>query len=225
MTTQYADVNGIRVVSGSITIPYYGTWSGDLLLATSAPISGPLTLTLGGLVLHGTAVRTAPFAASRQLRLVGGAGGWRTSIPSRAYYAAGGVPLRMVLTDAATECGERIVVANDMVIGDHLTRPVGPASDVLRELVSQWWIDNDGITQVSASRPSVPIASDYQVIEWDAGRGLAKIATESVQDWMPGNTFQSPAMTIAPAIGTTFIRADANGTWRVEVLTIGAQAA
>lgn len=226
--TQYAEINGVRIVSGVVTIPYYGTWTADLSLVSDEPIPTDAlgcTVTLGGLTLRGTAYRTAPFTSSRRARLVGGAGGWRRTLPKRAYYAAGGIPLSMILGDAATEAGETVAIEADAIVGDHLTRPSAPGGRLLRERVSLWWIDPTGVTRIASARPSAAIASDFQVIEWDTGRGWARIATESNQDWMPGNTFLAPTMSAPQTIAQTMFRIEAQGTVRVEVLTVGAVAA
>jgi hypothetical protein len=229
MSTQYAELNGVRVVSGSLTVPYYGAWSADLALATQDPIaSAPMgcRVTVGPLVAVGTVYRSAPFAASRSVRLVGGAGGWRKSIPKRAYFASGGLSLGLVLGDAAKESGETLAIDDDGPIGDHMTRPTGPGARLLRELVSLWWIDPaTGTTRVSTSRPSAPITSDFQVISWDAGRGEFQIATEALQDWLPGNTFTSTNVATVQTIAASTFRIEPSGTLRVIVLTTGAVAA
>jgi len=227
--TQYADLNGNRIVSGSITVPYYGAWAADLSLSSSEPLaSGPMAcrLTLGALVLIGTAYRTAPFTASRAARLVGGAGGWRKTIPKRAYFAAGGLPLSLVLGDAAMDSGETLSLAADALIGDHLTRPEGPAQRMLRKLVSLWWIDPaTGATRVADSRPSASIKTDFQIVSWRADLGQFRIATEALQDWLPGNTFTAPTVPFEQTIASSTFHVDDKGTLRVEVLTAGAIAA
>lgn len=226
--TQYAEINGVRIISGSVTVPYYGAWAADLSLVSDEPISAePLgcTVTIGALTLRGTAYRMAPFTSSRRVRLVGGAGGWRKVLPKRAYYAAGGLPLSMILGDAAKEAGETIAIEADSIVGDHLTRPSAPGGRLLRERASLWWIDTAGVTRIAAARPSTAIASDYQLLERDTGRGWAKLATESLQDWMPGNTFQAFTMNTAQTIAMTTFRIESQGSLRVEVLTVGAVAA
>lgn len=227
--TQYAELNGIRVVSGSITVPYYGAWAADLLLATPDPVPiAPMgcRIALGPLALVGTVYRTAPFAASRNVRLVGGAGGWRKTLPKRAYFASGGVSLGLVLGDAAKDAGETLDISNDGPIGDHMTRPSGPGARLLRDLVSLWWIDPaTGVTRVAGSRPTAAITTDFQVISWDAGRGEFSIATEALQDWLPGNTFTSPNVATVQTIASSTFRIEASGTLRVDVLTAGAVAA
>lgn len=226
--TQYADVNGNRIVAGSITIPYYGAWAGDVSLSSGDPLSSDqlgCSVRIGALVLRGTAYRTAPFTASRRARLIAGGGGWRRVLPKRAYYSAGGLPLSMVLGDAARESGESVSLETDSIVGDHLTRPSGPGGRLLRERVPLWWIEPSGVTRIASARPSGAITSDFQVVHWDPARGWAQIATESVQDWMPGNSFVTPAMPSPQSIAMTTIRIEDKGTLRIEVLTIGAVAA
>ena len=227
--TQYAELNGVRIVSGSITVPFYGAWAADLMLATDAPISIArmgCRVTLGTLVLVGTVYRSAPFAGARAVRLVGGAGGWRNSVPMRAYFASGGITLGTVLGDAAKDSGEVLSLSDDGLLSDHMTRPEGPGQRLLRKLVSLWWIDPaTGATRVASARPTAAITSDFQVISWDAGRGEFSVATEALQDWLPGNTFTSPNVATVQTIASSTFRVEASGTLRVDVLTTGAVAA
>lgn len=222
--SQFAEVNGIRIVSGSVTVPYYGAWTADLTLATPEPLaSSPMgcAVLLGTLRLVGTVYRAAPFAGARSVRLVAGGGGWHQIVPARAYFAPGGLATSLVLGDVAREVGERIALSDDPSIGTFFTRESAPAARVLRALVNTWWVDVDGTTR-TGDRPSKTIASDFQVVHWHGGSGVFEIATESMSDWMPGNTFSSSTVTSTQKISASTFRVTGDGLLRVDVLTSGA---
>ena len=220
MSQLFASVNGQRATVASVTLPYYGLWEGDVQLATPQIITGTVTLVLGNLSLTGAMYRGAPFAGVTYLRLVGGAGGWRKSVPAQAYAnpSATGVRLSTVLGDVASAVGERVNLQADQTIGNYYIREVGTASGVLRMLAgSEWYVDNAGVTQIGA-RPSSAITSPFTVVSWDAGKGLFDIATEDYASWLPGNTFTAP--TVPTAHTVSMVRHDVgnDGIMRMKVL-------
>ena len=221
-------LNGVQIMVASICIPYYGTWAGDLALTTPQPepiTPGGCAVTLGNLALTGTAFRAANFAGCRTSRLVGGYGGWRNPVASRAYKNANGVMLSMVLGDLATDAGEQIAVATDASVGDFYLRatPGKPAlaSDVLRQLAGGlWWVDGTGKTQVGP-RPSVAIASPFVVDSWHGAQGAFEIATEDPASWLPGNTFSCDTVPTVQTISMTTILAENSGKVRIRLLATG----
>lgn len=217
--TAYLSLNGARVVSARITMPLYGAWVADGVLATADAIAQGVTLTVGSLSLKGTSFRMAAFSGSRSDRIVGGGLGWRKVLPARAYSHDAGVRLSQVLGDAARECGETIDVANDQVIGAGWARRRGIASRVLRRLVGgQWWIEpSSGITKLVA-RDASPIRSPFTVESWSGAKGLFQIATENYEDWLPGRTFTSPLVTGVQTISSVSLVADNEGKLRLSVL-------
>ncbi len=211
-------LNGTRVVSGSITIPFYGPWVADVILATASDIPSAVSLVAGDLTLSGTVVRQAAFAASRSARIVGGGAGWRKVLPARGYSHEAGVKLSSVLGDAARESGERINVTPDRVIGKHYARDEGKAERTLAfELGGKWWIDPAGVTQIGA-RASDPIVTPFTVIAWSGGKGQFEIASESLLPWQPGRTFTSATVPQTQTIATTSIEVDNEGKLRLHIL-------
>lgn len=210
--TQFFEVNGNRVVSGSITIPMFGTWVADLLLANVDGTAAPGTaaaITLGSLTLQGTISRSAGFTGSRSMRVIGGAAGWRNSISGKGYNLPFGITLSMVLKDAASAAGEQISVpfTSDRSLGANFCRRAGRAKKLLDVLTDgQWWVDTNGVTQITA-RPSTSIASPFTVLDYSGGKGRFKIATEFFQDWMPGRTFTSPVITDPQTISSVTFEA------------------
>jgi hypothetical protein len=212
----FATLSGVRVVAGSIAIPLYGMWAGDVTLATADAVSGDVTLVLGNLTLHGHVYRQASFAGARQCRLVAGHGGWRQDVPSR-YYAVGATTA-MVVGDAATEVGERVSVPNSVSVGSAWTREAGKASKVLRLLASTWHVDAAGVTTLAAW-PTRKITSPFTVERQDGGPGIVTVATEDYAAWMPNATFAAP--TLAATYTNKGVRYSftGDGAFRLEVMT------
>jgi hypothetical protein len=214
MTAEFATVNGVRILSGSILFPLYGAWVGDVVLETPDDIAPNLTVIIGNLTLTGFAFRMAPFAGSRLVRMVGGFGGWRKPLPPKQYQNPAGIAVSLVLGDAAMEVGERVSVPTDGILGTNFVREAAPASRVLRQLAGANW----HVTQV-AVWPSVAIVSDFQVIDFKAGEGRMTVATEDYASWLPGASFASTFIQGTYDVDAVMYVFDREGTFRMEVLT------
>lgn len=176
---------------GDLGIPLLGAWVADVVLALPNVLPSSVTLTLGNLKLAGAVYRQAQFAGQTTARLVGGAGGWSQAVQSRAYNNPAGVLVSTVLSDAATEVGESVVVATDSSLGTFFVRFADKASRVLGDLAGPlWWVDSSGVTHVG-SRPGGSIGTPFQVINFDGARGIATVATEDPASWLPGTTFSN----------------------------------
>jgi hypothetical protein len=218
--TDYSDLSGERVVSGSLMMPRYGAWVADVALAVQTTLPSPVTLTVGTLSLVGAVVRAGAYAGSRAYRLVGGYGGWRRSVGARAYANAAGVSSAMVLGDLAAEVGEVVAINAPEYLGASYVRTAGPASTTLRQIAATWWVDGTGTTQVDAVRSTSLITSAFLPTHRDGAAGLIQIATEAEADWMPGRTFTSPLLngTIHQVQAARFAWGR-DGVARVEVVT------
>lgn len=217
--TSFATLGGVPIVSGSLVIPLYGMWAGDVRVATGVEMPDSVEIVLGNLTMVGHVYRQRAFAGATSCRLVAGTGGWREMVTARQYYFAGGVPLRMVIQDVAKEVGETAVVDSDESIGDAYVRQADRASLVLRQLAgANWYVDNDGVTQISAW-PSDPVQSAFTIEEQDPARGLVTVATEDYASWMPGCTFAAPNLAGTFANGGVRYSFDGDGRFRLEVLT------
>ncbi len=206
-------LNGSRVISGTITFPYYGPWVADLILASSEDIGTSVTLVAGDLSLKGTVVRQATFANSRSARIVGGAAGWRKSLPSKGYSHEAGVKLSSVLGDAA------LALDADRVVGTLYAREEAKAERVLNlELGGKWWIDSGGATQTKA-RDSSAVVTPFTVIAWSGGKGQFEIATESIASWQPGKSFSSHVVPSPQVISSVTIEGTNEGKLRLHVLS------
>jgi hypothetical protein len=228
VTGPFASVNGIRVVSGSLTIPTYGAWTADFDLATADPMPAAATVVIGNVTLAGTAVRTAPYVGAREWRGVAGAHGWPGTLQARAY-GNSSVMLSMVLDDAAGELGEQVNIAQDVSLGPGYTRPLGMAgpptgAELLYQLGVNWWIDANGVTQIG-TRSSTPIApGTFQVINARSGYGLFDIATEDYASWVPGATFTAPTVTGTVTVSSVTFAVTNEGILRLAVFGVGAAA-
>jgi hypothetical protein len=219
--TDFADVNGLRVVSGSLTMPYFGAWVADFSLATDKLVpSGPMacTVTMGNQTLIGTVFRQASFAGQTSVRLVAGAGGWRKAVPSQHYQASGGLSLRTMVQDAAIVVGEQVNVATDQIVGGDYVRENAAAEEVIRQLFgSGWWIAPSGVTQL-APRAGGQIRTPFTAIEWEGARGKFTIATEDYQGWVPGTTFVGPTVPTMQTVSSVSYVVDNDGIMRLDVL-------
>jgi hypothetical protein len=225
VTGPFASVNGVRVISGSLTIPSYGAWTADFDLATPDPMTAAASVVIGNATLAGTAIRTAPYVGGREWRGVGGAHGWPGPLQPRAY-GNSSVMLSLVLNDAASELGETVSVAQDVSLGPGYTRPLGQAgpptgAELLYQLGVQWWIDANGVTQIGA-RPTATIApGTFQVISLRSGLGLFDVATEDYASWVPGATFTAPTVTGTVTVSSVTFAVTNEGILRLAVLGVG----
>lgn len=218
----FATLAGQRIVSGSINVPYYGIWTGDVTLAVAAPLPVQTTLVIGDLSMVCAIYRSASFTASRSARILGGYGGWRKVIPGQSYQSSSGVNASMVLRDVAAACGEQINIPQDSVIGTSYTRESAAGERVLRLMAGpSWYIDSQGVTQV-ALRPTGRITSPFSVIDWSGAKGRFEIATENYGDWLPGRSFLNSNISVAQAIGMTTYTLENDGKLRLTVLSSGA---
>lgn len=186
--TLFAEISGNRVVSGSICILALGVWYADMLLDQSVQMSGPQTVSLGPLQMKGTSVIDGAFTGSTRVRVVGGAAGWRRTIPAKSYQHDLGVKKSTVIGDAARAVGETVSIAKDGILGSAFVRQGGPASRVLNQVGDIWYVRADGVT-VIGPRDDTKIVSEFSVISAQLAVGQLVVATDNPQDWTPGRKF------------------------------------
>ena len=217
--TLFSSYAGRRIVSGIVSIPYYGAWAADMVLAEGDAVAtggdlviGPLTLARAGLG------RSGSLGGSRGIALFGGPG-WRTEVPALGYSNAAGVRLATVLGDVSATVGETLVgVDSSATVGLHYMRRQGRAERVLRALAGDlWWVRPDGVTSLEA-RASTAIVTPFLVESRDGANGRVRVSTESPGDWMPGRTFASATLPEVQTIAHTQITLSAAGEMRVEVM-------
>ena len=226
MSGYFASVNGLQVVGGSLLIPLIGMWTADLRLATSQMVTGQATVVIGNLSLLGTVYRADDYGGQVRVRMVGGYGGWRVSIPPQGYGNASGVQLSTVLQDAASACGEQVNVSSNPNVGNAYVRtqfPTSVAGDVLWQMLSQgfipaWYVGPSGVTQIAAW-PTVSVSTPFTVTDQKPDEGLVTIATEDYASWLPGCTFTSPLLASPQTSAGVHYVWGADGNFRFEVFT------
>lgn len=184
MTT--ATAGGERMMRATITLPRWGVWSADVQVASGQMLSGSVDIELAGITLTGTVVDGDVYRETGWYRILGGAAGWRSSIPKQAYRNEAGVKLSTVLTDAAQACGESLGTVPSTQIGPAFVRPEGEAARVL-ELLSpeDWYVDEAGDTQLG-HRAAAEWTADYTLIRKAPGNRLVTVAAEDVSALLPG---------------------------------------
>ena len=222
MAGPFATVNGLPVVSGRLMIPLVGMWTADLELSGAGALQGAVTVIIGNMTLQGAVYRSSSFGGTTRVRLVAGAGGWRTVVPAQGYGNAGGVSCATVLNDVAAACGEAVNPPSGVMLGNAWTRPDDVASTVLWQLVAvgaipSWYVDLTGTTQCVAW-PASTISTPFTVTDQKPDEGLVVVATEDYASWVPGCSFSAPQLAGAlTSAGVNFVWGE-DGTFRLEVL-------
>lgn len=106
------------MVEGRISLPRTGAWTAELVLDSSAAMSGPVALALAGVTFKGTVKRSGPFRGALFVGMVGGKGGMSGEAKAKSYRAA---TVALPLRDIATGSGEALAGA---IHSDILTYPL-----------------------------------------------------------------------------------------------------
>lgn len=105
---------GAALLRASIAMPLSGVWSAELEVDTDEAITGAVTIEADGVVIfRGTAVDGDVSHGQWRGRIVGGAGGLRTTIPALAYLNATRAD---IVRDALAESGESISAASGSLV-------------------------------------------------------------------------------------------------------------
>jgi hypothetical protein len=198
----FASLAGVPIVSGRLTIPSQGVWHADLTLSNdtpAVPTAPSQTLVLGTITAKCTVVRQIAWTGEVKARVVGGAGGWSQVLPGKQYRnPGGGVPVSMVVNDAASSVGEQAPMLDypggAATLGPNYVRAQGPASGVLWELADTgifpggWWMDLSGIVHTETI-PTSTIDSEFSISAVEGTCGRYIIFTEATADWLPGASF------------------------------------
>lgn len=211
-------LNGQVIERAAITLPRWGVWTADVQLASGAAQSGAATIEIAGLTLQGTILpdQGGVYAERGFYRVVGGAGGWRSTVGPKAYRNASGVKLSTVVRDAARDAGETLATFTDRVVGPAFVRPEGEAARPLDLLVPQGWhVGEDGVTRLSV-RAAAAYQEPYQVMNRRPDRAAITIAAESLAGLVPGATLDgveaaSVRHELSPAGLRTHIAAHVDG--------------
>jgi hypothetical protein len=176
--------NGLRVLSCVVDLPAKGIWHADIETDGDEVLSGRVTIKLADATYVGT-VRSGGVRNGRgNWKVVGGAGGWASTIKRKGYADDGGVKVQTIVGDAASESGETIRGTTSMRLGAHYTRNESMASEALAVL-PEWYVAEDGSTVIGA-RPATNYAGELTVIDKDSASQRIVVASDSVARLVPG---------------------------------------
>jgi hypothetical protein len=221
MSVYELELSGLRVTSVRLTIPLVGAWTADVGLPDDKPIPpGPVTLSIGNLAIVGAVVQDDSIASSREVRVVGGAGGWGKVLPPQGYHDDEGIPRATPLADLATETGELLADVPGDILGTDYVREAAPAARTLEQLTAAWWIDPQGLTHCAPRPPGVPIVTPYLVEDYRGGSGRLTASTEDYASWVPGAVLASPQLDQPVTLVDVTIVTGADDRVRVEAMVV-----
>lgn len=189
MTEPFTLLEGKRVTSLRLVAAARGPWYAecDLEDASEITLGAKVTLKVGAQSYLGTVTpsRSGTFGEQRKVRLVGGAGGWATTLKPQHYHNDAGVKARLVAEDAARSSGEQLdldaFAPERERLGIDYVRQSGSASRALEDAAGErpWWVGFDGKTRVGTRPSSTVPSSSYQVLSYDP---RARFATLGIDD-------------------------------------------
>lgn len=185
-------LNGVRATKCRLNMSLVGAWWADVELIDERTIAGAVTLEMGGLRLVGAVISGGGYVGRSQYRCVGGAGKLGTVLPAKSYVNSAGVKAKTVILDAMNEAGERARVdasIGDARVGPAYARNEAPASRVLQQLASSWYVDTDGAVVVGPRKTS-EVKTKVTIQSRDLLRATAEVAADDISQIVPGNTLQ-----------------------------------
>lgn len=187
-----ATINGLTVPSCRVHLPSYGVWWATVEIDTEVTLTGSVMLAVADLTLVGTIKSGGPFRGKSYYRIAGGAGAWWTDVPRKDYGNDAGVKLKTVITDLARDAGETIGTVADATLGIKYVRCDGPACDALNSMLPKgWYVDEAGVTQLTA-RPTSTWQGDLTIVdETDVSIGKYVVNSETLAPLVPGISIES----------------------------------
>lgn len=178
------NLNGLRVVAATLTMPETGVWYADVSLDLEpgqvAP-TGRVALMLGDSLCVGTVddAFSGTFGENTAVRVRGGGGGWGKVVSAQHYHNDGGVPLSSVAVTTGVAAGEVVTVLEDTVLGADFVRAKERASRVLDGV--SWWVGLDGITRIG-KRVEAPLspALGAEVLEYDPAAQVVTLSADGL---------------------------------------------
>lgn len=176
-----------RIIDAVVDIPEFGRWFADVTIDEPVQLSGRVELKIADVTLSCTVMSGGPYQGRGRFHLVGGAGGWGSTVPAKSYANDAGVKHATILGDAASEAGETIeTISPSLRAGPHYTRPKDAASLVLEQLApGAWYIDATGVTRLGKRAPSAPRGAVTKT-SVDLARGTMTIAADEIGWIVPG---------------------------------------
>lgn len=179
MAEYWAQLNGVPLTSGRVTVPRYGIWTANVELADDSATlpAGPAQLVIDDRTLVGTITRVSRTAGKVTAFVVGGAAGWPKVTEAAPYHSDAGITSKRVIGDLAREVGETLAanpVFRSSVVGTSYARERGQATRTLNALAEYWGVREDGLTYVGA-RPLNLIDPDVALLQHDTSRRMVSV--------------------------------------------------
>jgi len=163
-----------------------GAWWVDADLVEPVALSGGVEVKCADVTAQGAIVSGGIVHGKAAYRIVGGKGGWGTSLPAKPYHNDALIKVATVLADAARECGEAVGALPTTRLGPHYARAAGPGFETLNLLApGAWYVDFPGVTQFGARASSV-YTGDGTRSRIDPAAGVVDIATDVIANLLPG---------------------------------------
>lgn len=185
-----AAINGHRVTTVSVRVPYSGAWRVDADFDSKlepSQLTGAATLTIGDMTLVGTFVpgRTGSFQLQSKCRIVGGAGLMAAALPPKHYHSDAGVKVSTIVADALREAGETAgttsITSTDKVRGVDFVRRSASAGSVIDQVLpagTMWWAGYDGKINVGP-RIATEVTLAHEVLEYDPRYRVATVSVDN----------------------------------------------
>lgn len=189
--------NGFGVLRAQLVVPLTGRWVADLEVDATEPITGRVTLTIGGVSWLGNVLRGGVEADTWSGRVVGGAGGLDRPVVARSWQ--GLQPARGLVTELLTEVGEVLSVSSSADVDANLprwSRIDGPAHHALADLAlavgARWRMLPEGEVWIGVETwPELTLPEDApaELLATDPRAGTSTLAFVGSYI-LPGQTFQ-----------------------------------
>src|ERR1700676_388307 len=96
------------ISSAVVHLPRVGIWTAEVSLIDAVELSGSVSLVIDDVTLAGTLLRGGPSDGAASFFVIGGTGGWRSTISEKPYDNDLGIKLSTVLQHAADAAKEPI---------------------------------------------------------------------------------------------------------------------
>jgi hypothetical protein len=197
-------------------LPWSGVPSGTVRFPDLVTLpAGQLTLRVGALELLCVVDEDASgaWASRSEVRVIGGAGGWRLAPPERTWQSDSGILASDVATATAEEVGETLAIdadADAQLEGAHFVRRLQDAATTLEQLFpdASWWVDPDGTTRVG-TRTERDVTGKVELLEVDPRGRFAEVTAYDADLLLPGATISDARSSVPIVARDVEIRADA----------------
>lgn len=192
------NINGIPVLSGTISFPVMGAWVARLSIVQSDPVLGASEISDGDNTLVGHTLRSNLNGARTVLFVIGGNGGLATMSPAAHYK---GAKVSKVLADICQDTGESPSKASDSgITGATLpfwSAPLGTGGQSLtllaRQLSTSWRIARDGKVLLGYDEGDVA-ERELEVLDSDYSQNKYVVAPSGIE-LRPGMLQQEQTVT------------------------------